>query len=43
MEIDPNLGIVTIILMIFTVLAAQFGDANDKKRDEEKKKKVSVY
>jgi hypothetical protein len=39
MEVDPNLGIVTIILMTFTALAAQFGDVNYKKREEEKEKK----
>jgi hypothetical protein len=39
METDPNLGILTIALMLFAALAAQFGDANDEKREEEKKKK----
>jgi hypothetical protein len=38
METDPNLGLMTIVLMIFAALAAQFGDANDEKREEEKKK-----
>jgi hypothetical protein len=37
MKTDPNLGIVTITLMISAALAAQFGDDNEERRKEQKR------